>query len=309
MAKAEPKNAADYIQPLNINGLKGRMLRMPPPTGKKREILFVYGHHSSLERWWGVMQDMNRYGGVTMPDLPGFGGMDSFYKIGQKPSIDALADYLASFVMLRYKRKKVTIAGLSLGFVVATRMLQRYPHLANKVDLLISVVGFSHRDDFAFSKPRYWFYRLGAAFFSRRVPSFFFKNLALNPLVLRAVYAKTSNARVKFANETKQDKKRFLDFEIHLWQCNEVKTHMYTGNQFLKLDNCTKQVNLPVWHVNVQGEQYFDNHLVEQHMRIIFSGFKQSTAKLDKHAPSVIADASAAAGLLPTALRRALAKD
>src|ERR1039458_3592274 len=82
-----PKDIADYIVPLNINGMDGRMLRLPAPKGKPAELLFVYGHHSSLERWWGLAQVMNRYGAVTMPDLPGFGGMDSFYKIGKKPSI------------------------------------------------------------------------------------------------------------------------------------------------------------------------------------------------------------------------------
>src|SRR5580700_10469282 len=153
------KDIADYIVPLNINGLDGRMLRMPAPPKKNAELLFIYGHHSSIERWWGMMQVLNRYGAVTMPDLPGFGGMDSFYKIGKKPSIDNMADYLAAFVKMRYKRKPVTIVGMSFGFVVATRMLQRFPELAKKVDLLVSVAGFAHRDDFTFSVTRYWSYR------------------------------------------------------------------------------------------------------------------------------------------------------
>lgn len=126
------KNIVDYIQPLNMNGLQGRVLQMPAPKNKNREILFIYGHHSSLERWWGLVQNFNRYGAVTMPDLPGFGGMDSFYKIGEKPTIDNLADYLASFIKMRYKRRRFTIIGMSLGFVIATRMLQRYPDLAKK---------------------------------------------------------------------------------------------------------------------------------------------------------------------------------
>src|SRR3712207_1180020 len=95
------RDPADYIEPLNINRLEGRMLRLPAPDTKQaagREILFVYGHHSSLERWWGLIQALNRYGAVTMPDLPGFGGMDSFYKIGKKPTIDNLADYVAAFI-------------------------------------------------------------------------------------------------------------------------------------------------------------------------------------------------------------------
>src|SRR4030095_591910 len=160
MPKKKAQDVAEFIAPLYMNGLRGRMLRMPPPKNKKREILFVYGHHSSLERWWGVVQVLNRYGGVTMPDLPGFGGMESLYKIGEKPDMDTMADYLAAFVKWRYKNRRVTIIGLSYGFTVVTHMLQRYPDLVKKVDLLISVVGFVHHEDFIFSKSRMFAYRL-----------------------------------------------------------------------------------------------------------------------------------------------------
>src|SRR5262245_38040269 len=128
---------SDHIRPLEMNGLKGRMLFMPAPKNKKRNILLVYGHHSSIERMYGVAEDMNQYGEVIMPDLPGNGGMDSYYKIGIKPTLDTMADYLAAFIKLRYKNKRVTICGMSLGFVITTRMLQKYPDLTKKVDLLI----------------------------------------------------------------------------------------------------------------------------------------------------------------------------
>lgn len=302
------EQAADYIHPLNMNGLKGRMLRLPPPKGKKREILFVYGHHSSLERWWGVVQDLNQYGGVTMPDLPGFGGMDSFYKVGRKPTIDNLADYLASFIKLRYKNKKLTIAGLSFGFVVVTRMLQNYPDIAKKVDLVVSVVGFAHREDFVFSKRRYWLYRSVSNLLAHHATAFFFKNIFLNPLVLRLAYSKTYNAREKFAGKDKAEHKQVMDTEIHLWHTNDVLTHWYTVTQFLKLNNCNKQVNVPLWHVSVKADRYFDNHLVEQHMRIIFSDFHQAVSKMNSHAPSVIGDIKTAKPLMPPQLRRVLSK-
>ncbi len=88
MAKKLPKNPADYIQPLNINGMEGRMMFLPSQKKNNAEILFVYGHHSSLERWWGFAQVLSRFANVTMPDLPGFGGMDSFYKIGKHASVE-----------------------------------------------------------------------------------------------------------------------------------------------------------------------------------------------------------------------------
>src|SRR5690349_7083121 len=131
------KQPADYILPLYMNGLEGRMLRLPPKKGQTREVLFVYGQHSSLERWWGLAQALNQYGAVTIADLPGFGGMTSLYKIGQEANIDNLADYLAAFFKLKYRRKKVAVAGMSLGFVIVTRMLQRYPALTKNIDMLV----------------------------------------------------------------------------------------------------------------------------------------------------------------------------
>ncbi len=70
---------ADYIHSLDMNGLSGRMVYLPPLKNKKTEILFVYGQHSSLERWGGLLRYANRFGAVTAPGLPGFGGMGGFY--------------------------------------------------------------------------------------------------------------------------------------------------------------------------------------------------------------------------------------
>lgn len=312
MPKSTPRSPADYIVPLNMNGLDGRMLRLPAPGTKQasgREILFVYGHHSSLERWWGLALVLNRYGAVTAPDLPGFGGMDSFYHIGKKPSLDNMADYLAAFIKLRYKRKKLMIVGLSYGFIVATRMLQRYPELTKKVTLLVSLVGFAHRDDFTFSKPRYYAYRYGSNLLTYRPVSWTFYHLALNPWVLRSFYGRTHNAKHKYKlAKDNEEVKRIQDTEVGLWRNNDVRTWGYTTNEFLKFDNCTVRVNLPVWHVGAKNDHFFDNRLVEQHLRVIFSDFDSAEFDLAAHAPTVIATEKEAAALIPAKLRRYLSK-
>lgn len=301
-------NPSDYIFPLNMNGLQGRMMHLPAPKGRNREIMLVYGHHSSLERWFGLAQVLNRYGAVTVPDLPGFGGMESFYKIDKKPTIDNLADYLAAFVKMRYKRRRVTIIGMSFGFVIATRMLQRFPDLAKKVEILVSLVGFAHSDDFTFTKIRSWSYRTGATVFSWPLASNFFHAVCLHPALLRAVYAKTSNAKHKFADLSDEQKRQMLDVEVDLWRNNDVRTYMYTTTQFLTFDNCKSQVNLPVWHVGVKNDHFFDNDLVEQHMRVIFTDFHGMTINMTKHAPTVIAEAKDAAPFVPPKLRRVLSQ-
>lgn len=300
------QKSAAYIKPLEINGLNGRMLSMPAPKGKKRHILFVYGHHSSIERCWGIMEELNRYGSVTMPDLPGFGGMESLHKIGKEPTVDNLADYLASFIKLRYKRKNVTLVGFSFGFVVITRMLQRYPELTKRVDLVVSTVGFMHQDEFRFTPNRHKAYLWGARIFARRMPALAFRYIGLNSFVIKTLYRHTHNAKSKFAGLSPEELKTMLNFEVHLWQCNDVRTYMRTTVEFLTLDNCTARVNLPVAHVSVDADRYFDNSRVVEHLKVVFDSVTVAKAKLDSHAPSIIADRETARGLIPYRIRNML---
>ncbi|HEY5806079.1 MAG TPA: alpha/beta hydrolase [Candidatus Saccharimonadales bacterium] len=304
-------NAKDYIRPLNMNGLQGRMLHMPAAKPGGREILVVYGHHATLERWWGLVQNFNIYGSTTMPDLPGFGGMDSFYKIGQKPTIDAMADYLAAFCKLRYKRRRFVICGISFGFVVATRMLQRYPDLAKRVEFVVSAAGFTHHDDFKFSKTRMFAYRLISKIASWPIASTLFSWFFLNSWVLRKAYAKTHNAKHKFTEVTAlpEQFEVMMDAEITLWHSNDVRTHFATTNEFLHLDNCKKRITVPVWHVYAKGnDQYFDENIVEQHLRVIFSDYTAAPSNMKSHVVSVLADKEETASLIPTKLRKYLTR-
>jgi len=45
------------------------MLRAPAKKAThKREILLLYGHHAKLERWYGLVENLQDYGTVTMPE-------------------------------------------------------------------------------------------------------------------------------------------------------------------------------------------------------------------------------------------------
>jgi pimeloyl-ACP methyl ester carboxylesterase len=308
MPQSKSKNPADYIVPLNMNGLDGRMLHMPAPTGKNREILLIYGHHAMLERWWGLIENFNELGAVTMPDLPGFGGMDSFYTIGRRPTIDAFADYLAAFIKLRYKRKRVSIAGISFGFIVATRMLQRYPELAKKVDILVAIVGFMHRDDFLFTPRQRAMYRRGTRFFATRPIAILIRYGGLNKFVIKSLSKHLPNSKKRFIEVTAEEFDTTMDFEVQLWQANDVRTHWLTTSEFLNVDNCSKQINLPIYHVVSTNEHYFNNEVVKQHMLVVFKEYHRYTAKSQAHTPSILADKKAMRVLLPPGLRRILSK-
>lgn len=304
------QNVADFIVPLNMNGLQGRMLRAPAKLahkGRNREILLIYGHHALLERWWGLVENLQDYGTVTMADLPGFGGMESFRKIKQQPTIDNYADYLAAFIRLRYKRRRITIVGISFGFVVATRMLQKYPDLAKKVDLMVSMVGFMHKDDFHFKPRTRTAFSAFSRLFGTRPLALFIRYACLNPFILKTIYARLPAAKRRFVEMDPAEYDLMLDFEVRLWQANDVATHWRTTSEFLKLDNCRQQIPLPVWHVASKYDHYFNNQIVEQHMQVVFSDYNQILINTKAHTPSVLADKKGLSVMVPTALRKALA--
>lgn len=306
--QAQAANAAEFIAPLNMNGLQGRMLRAPATKPQaKREILLLYGHHAKLERWMGLVENLQEYGTVTMPDLPGFGGMQPFAKVGRQPTIDNFADYLASFVRLRYKRRRITIIGISFGFVVATRMLQRYPELAKKVDLLVSMVGFMHRDDFLFKPSTRITFSAGTRIFGTAPVAWFIRYFALNGPVIRTIYANLSAGKRRLSSMDPVEAKLMLDFDVHLWQINDVKTHWRTTSEFLQIDNCKQQVDLPVVHVGSRQDHYFNNQIVEQHMLVVFSSCDMILINTRAHTPDVLSDKKGMAVMVPPALRRILA--
>lgn len=309
MATSNIALAADYIVPLNINGLDGRMLYAESTNDKKtRDILLVYGHHAMLERWWGLVENLREQGNVTMPDLPGFGGMDSFYKIGRKPTIDNYADYLAAFIKMKFNRRKVSVYAISFGFVVVTRMLQRYPELTKNVDLLISSVGFVHHDDFVYNpRSKFWFKKL-TRLFGTRLFALFIRYFCLNKFILKTLYAKLPNSKRRMIEITPEEFDISMNFEVRLWQANDVRTHWVTTSDFFKLDNCQTQINLPVTHLISEEDHYFKNDVVEQHLKIVFKRYSQFSIKSKAHTPSVLADKQAMSVMVPAGLKRQLAR-
>jgi len=120
--------------------------------------------------------------------------MDSFYKIGRAPTLDAFADYLAAFIKMRYRNRRVTIVGISFGFLVVTRMLQRYPELCKRIDLVVSIVGFMHRDDFTFP-PRRRRYCVPLRVFLTAARSFRDSLWVFESFVIRGLYVRLPAGR------------------------------------------------------------------------------------------------------------------
>jgi pimeloyl-ACP methyl ester carboxylesterase len=299
---------SDYIIPMNLNGLNGRMLKMPAPKGKEREILIVYGMHASIERMFGLAEDLNKYGSITIADLPGFGGMDSFYKIGEVPTLDNMADYLATLVKMRYRRKKLTLIGMSYGFVVATRMLQKFPELRSKVNLLVSLVGFAHHEDFRMSNKDMTLLKTVSWIGSHKIPSDFIKTFVFRGPLIRATYKTVAKRHRKMYDADETELNNRINYEIKLWKMNDPRTRGRISYDIFNVNLCDKQVDMPMYHVAIADDHFFNNTVVEQHLGVIYNKVTVIYAEMEGHAPTVIADAEAAAPFIPKKLRQLLSK-
>jgi len=307
--KTENIEPADFIKPLSINGLNGRILHIKSTRKtRKREILLVYGHHSSLERMFSVAQNLSEYGNVTMPDLPGFGGMDSFYTLGEKPTLDNMADYLATFIRLHYKKRTITICAMSWGFLVTTKMLQKYPELAGQVNLFIGFVGFASTKDFKIASNKIIAGKITAKVFSGSLTSKIFRYVFLQSFIIKSTYKVLASWHPKMKDADKDELEKRVNFEVVLWQSNDARTYMFTNSVMLNLDLTTQKVDLPVVHVAVDSDQYFDNKRVVKNLRKIYSNVTIATSHLPNHAPTIIDNAKEAGAIIPLSVRRKLAR-
>lgn len=188
-------------------------------------------------------------------------------------------------------------------------MLQKYPQLSKKIQMVVSVTGFTHKNDFNFSKKRYWIYRLGAAFFSQRLSAALYKLLILRPVYIRYIYRHLFNAKQKFKDKEAQELTRAIEMEVSLWRNNDPRTYMATGNMMFKLELPNKgHIDLPIYHAGVVNDHYFNEVMVEQHMRMIYSDFHPVKIKMPTHALSIVATAKDAEPYMPKEFIRVMNK-
>lgn len=301
---------AEYIKPLNLNGLNGRYLHIKSNNIRfsNKEYLVLYGHHSSLERMYSIAQNIADFGNVTVPDIPGFGGMDSFYVLGKKPTLENYADYLASFIKLKYRGKRFSIAGMSFGFLIITKMLQKYPELINKVDFIISLVGFTDVSDLKISKRKINELRFIGKFFSGYVTSKVFTLLFINSPIIKNIYRISARNHPKMKDAHGDELNKRLTFEVYLWKINDIRTYMFTTNLIMNVAITDKKVDHQLMHVDVDADQYFDKSITRKNLKKVYKRVSVYEAKIGNHAPTVISSYESAKSFIPNKLRKELNK-
>jgi pimeloyl-ACP methyl ester carboxylesterase len=235
--------------------------------------------------------------------------MDPFYKIGEKPSLDNMADYIAAFVKLRYKKnQRFTIVAISYGFAVVTKMLQRYPDIAKRVNLLFSFSGLTNKDDFRWKKRNIILLYIGAWIFTNRFMAFLATKLALRAPVIKLFYRLAEAKHPKLKDANKEERNARIDFEIKLWKINDFRTWLYSATTMFRLNLSGHHVDLPVYHLSVDDDHYFNQVKVEEHMRQIYKDFMLIKTKTKAHAPTIMASAKDVAPLVPSKVRALLRK-
>lgn len=301
------------ISSLEIGGLHGRQLRIVARNDQDRDILLVYGVHSSMERMYTTAKFHSRYGRVWMPDLPGFGGMDSFYKIGRKADIDDYADYLYTYVRTyKLNNKKLRIVAMSFGFLVTTRMLQKYPQLTDDIEFVVSFVGFGRTSDFSVNTFDKTYIKIAMKLTDTKFGSALIGALLFNKLSLRVMFAifRVTNPNPKYRHATKEGRASAQEMELELWSQNDARTKFHTYKVLSNFDLTKGQnpIKLDLYDMITPADQYFDSKAVSKTLKKLYKKSSTYMANLKLHAPSVIGDEEEVANIYPDAIKKILDK-
>jgi len=295
----------EYISSINFNGLKGRKLVLPAPEGKDKELVFFYGHHSSLERVYAITQFLNKFGKVTAYDFPGFGGMDGFQKIDLKPTIDNYADYMYTVLKTHKSERKLIVVGMSMAFAMLTRMSQRHPRLTDRIDVMVSFVGFGHYRDFKFFPKWGKFFIVLWRFCSLRPVTAAIKLLIFNPLSLRLMMGLFLRFNPKLKSAKGDEARRAVQMEMDLWRVNDLSTHFKTYNLMLTLDMTSKtKIPLHLYDMSTGDDQYFDPSSVEQTLNGLYRKVTTTSLNLEVHVPSIISTVEEVADIIPERVKQ-----
>ncbi|MEK9196420.1 MAG: hypothetical protein AAB914_03570, partial [Patescibacteria group bacterium] len=233
-----------------------------------------------------------------------------FYDINMKPTLENYADYLASFIKIKYKDKKYTIMAMSFSFLIVTRMLQKYPNMSNNVDCIFSFVGFTHYKDFKLKKRYINMIKLTAKMFSGKITSGIFRYTFLLSPIIATSYFVVSRKHAKMSGVGFKELRRRIRAEIKLWHINDVRTRMKTILTMFCVDLCeyNQRINHKVYHIFVSKDVYVDQYMTEQHMNVIYDDYEAIESPMNAHMPSIVATADEASQFIPDAVIERIVK-
>lgn len=244
---------------LRINGLRGRVLVLPAAKSRTKELLLLPGLHSSIESLRPLADALSNHGKVTVLDLPGIGGMSSFHSIGEHPTIDNYAAYLASVIELKYHRKRyITVVAIGEGMAILTKLLQAHSKVATKIDRIVSIGGILHHNEIPTVRSNRILKKLGYKIMSSRITSWLASRFTFKTVV------KATHSLKKYPASIRNQ-------DAELWQSCDMRTRMYVKKQLMSFDACQKPVHKKIGFIRADMPKNIDNQVLIQHSDIVFS--------------------------------------
>lgn len=280
----------EHLKSISIMGIESRLLDIENVNYDKQFVL-LGGQHTSIERMYAIAQFLGDFGSVKLIDLPGFGGVDSFRKIGKKINLDNYATYLHQFIV-KNDLKDFDFFATSFSSIVVTRMLQMYPETQKRVRRVILFVGFSSGEDFSIRQPQKTLINILITLTSNPVGANIFKFLFTNKISLWLMLKIFSIFKTKMKSNDKKVVVDNIAMEYQLWTNNDRETHAKSTKIMFGVDltRQKKKIDLTCHNIVTTNDQYFDVGSVNQGFKQIYSKYKPCYIKLNVHAPSLIAD-------------------
>lgn len=255
-------------------------------------VVLVYGHHSTLERWLPLARELTRFGCVWIPDLPGFGGMD------EEPdscNLDMYADHLAEFVSAVVGGGPLLLCGGSFGFVVIKEAVGRHRNLAMSSLGVVSVGGFVAGSSL---KLKTW-QKICIKVFARATRHRF---VALSARALLLTYPAARLVDLTFGLTRKRagaDRKRSAALcaaDLALWRANSIATHWATLESMLGLRRA-RTLDLPCVHIQNPADPYISYSANVLALGRVFADLYVSAPEWVGHMPALDAPQEAYAAV------------
>lgn len=289
------------------HGLMGRYAHWPAKAkNAKRTFVIVYGQHSILERIQPIAETLTSLGDVYVVDNPGFGGMDSAFRINLYPDLELYAGHLEHFISEYIPAgRQLTLLGISYGFQMTTELLLNYPKIKNRVETTVSFVGFVHPDNFETSF-LYKFILLDilANIGRTRLGAIFLK-LIIRKWTVILIYNLTKSIQTQFKSLSGEEARQYARTQALLWTINDHRTHAVTGWDLFKKNDLTRyRLDVPAVHIGVPKDHIFNNNRVTVELKAMFENIKFIKLHLDNHAPLDLDATDKITAIMPEELGR-----
>lgn len=285
--------SSEHITNININGLKGRIAYFKAENKKNsgERFVIVSGMHTTHERMLGFANFLRNYGDVYLIDMPGFGGMDSFKKIGKDITFENFGDYLYTVLKTQKLTDNVTIFCVSVGGQFVTRMLQMHPDSQLWVKKVIGFVTFGAGKDFHMSRYYMWMVRIMSKISSTWLGAQLFKLIAINRFSLNIMIWLFGKFKKKMQSADKSIQKKHQAMEIYLWLINDRRTHARVADRMFTRDlrrESDELIKVPMHNILTHDDQYLSHKEVNKTFRDLYENYTPHYLSLDVHMPSTV---------------------